>query len=162
MDIFSLSSCDSLMICCCWWWSRRWWWRRPWRKWYCCQMLAWSRRCTPLCSCVLVEVSLRMQAVRCLQRSQNIRLMLHVTGGAFHAVQTLDLTTTTKCTNRTKGVSFYSVPHYQENAYHLHNDNFMPTSTNILSTPCLCDGVELSSCNRFEKVCLGRAGESLA
>ncbi|CAM9852900.1 unnamed protein product [Ectocarpus sp. 4 AP-2014] len=57
----------------------------------------------------------------------------------------------TMCPSRTKGVSFYSVPHYQENAYHLHNDNFMPTSTNILSTPCLCDGVELSSCNRFEK-----------
>ncbi|CAN0396529.1 unnamed protein product, partial [Ectocarpus sp. 8 AP-2014] len=57
----------------------------------------------------------------------------------------------TVCPSRTKGVSFYSVPHYQENAYHLHNDNFMPTSTNILSTPCLCDGVELSSCNRFEK-----------
>ncbi|CAB1103466.1 unnamed protein product [Ectocarpus sp. CCAP 1310/34] len=55
------------------------------------------------------------------------------------------------CPSRTKGVSFYSVPHYQENAYHLHNDNFMPTSTNILSTPCLCDGVELSSCNRIEK-----------
>ncbi|CAM9428563.1 unnamed protein product, partial [Ectocarpus sp. 13 AM-2016] len=57
----------------------------------------------------------------------------------------------TMCPSRTRGVSFYSVPHYQENAYHLHNDNFMPTSTNILSTPCLCDGVELSSCNRFEK-----------
>lgn len=53
---------------------------------------------------------------------------------------------------RTTGFSFYSVPHFQENAYHLHNDNFIPVSSNILSTPCLCDGVTLSSCNRHEKV----------
>ncbi|CAM9773321.1 unnamed protein product, partial [Pylaiella littoralis] len=57
----------------------------------------------------------------------------------------------TMCPSRTTGVSFYWVPHFQENAYHLHNDNFMPMSSNILSTPCLCDEVTLASCNLYEK-----------
>lgn len=58
---------------------------------------------------------------------------------------------------RSRGVSFYLVPHYQENAFHLHNDNFLPITSSILSTPCLCHGTELASCTRYEKVGLEQA-----
>lgn len=54
--------------------------------------------------------------------------------------------------HRSHGVSFYLVPHFQENAFHLHNDNIMPMTASILSTPCLCSGEELESCTQLRKV----------
>ncbi|CAM9196307.1 unnamed protein product [Ascophyllum nodosum] len=55
------------------------------------------------------------------------------------------------CLTRSHGVSFYFVPHFQENTFHLHNDNILPMASSILSTPCLCNGTELGSCTRRRK-----------